>query len=102
MTFQYFAETDMLYIQLMDAVSTESAEVAPHIVFDYDATNRVVGIEIEEASHFIDLSRLEISALPCQAMSKAVPWSGEVLMIGKPSVTFTAESNASAFNGISP
>jgi uncharacterized protein YuzE len=64
MTFQYFAETDMLYIQLIDAVSTESEEVAPNIVLDYDATNRVIGIEIEAASRFIDLSRLEISALP--------------------------------------
>ena len=34
------------------------------MVFDFDAGNRVVGIEIEDASSFIDLSRLEVVALP--------------------------------------
>jgi hypothetical protein len=38
-------------------------------------------------------------ALP--AMSKAVPWSGEVRMIGRPSVTLTPSSKSSAFIGIS-
>jgi uncharacterized protein YuzE len=38
--------------------------VAPGIVLDFDAGNRVIGIEIEEASTFIDLSRLEVVALP--------------------------------------
>ncbi len=32
----------------------------------------------------------EASALPCPAMSSAVPWSGEVRGNGSPSVTFTA------------
>ena len=33
-------------------------------MLDFDQDNRVIGIEIEDASKFIDLSRLEISALP--------------------------------------
>jgi uncharacterized protein YuzE len=45
-------------------VSAESEEVAPGIVLDYDERNQVIGIEIEDASKFIDLSRLELSALP--------------------------------------
>ena len=64
MVFQYFSESDMLYIKLKDGVSTESEEVAPNIVMDYDAQNNVIGIEIEDASLQIDLSKLEISALP--------------------------------------
>lgn len=64
MVFQYFSETDMLYIKLKDGVSTESAEVAPNIVLDFDAANNVIGIEIEDASLHMDLSKLEISALP--------------------------------------
>ncbi len=64
MTFQYYRETDMLYIKLADGVSTESEEVASNIVLDFDKQNRVIGIEIEDASKFIDLSRLEVSALP--------------------------------------
>ena len=64
MVFQYFPETDMLYIELVKAVTTDSAEVAPNIVLDYDERNRVVGIEIEDASQLVDVTRLEISALP--------------------------------------
>jgi len=64
MVFQYYPETDMLYIKLSDGVSIESEEVTPGIVLDFNEQNRVVGIEIEDASKFIDLSRLEVSALP--------------------------------------
>jgi uncharacterized protein YuzE len=64
MIFRYFPETDMLYIQLIDTISTDSEEVAPNIVLDFDENNRVVGIEIEDASTHIDLSTLEISAVP--------------------------------------
>lgn len=62
--FQYFPESDMLYIKLIDGISTESEEVAPYVVLDFDADNRVLGIEIEDASRRMDLSKLEISALP--------------------------------------
>lgn len=64
MVFQYFPESDMLYIKLKDGVNTESEEVAPNIVLDYDEADHVIGIEIEDASLQMDLSRLEISALP--------------------------------------
>jgi len=64
MHFQYHADTDMLYIQLAAGVSTESEEVVPGIVLDFDERNQVIGIGIEDASTFIDLSRLELSALP--------------------------------------
>ncbi len=64
MNFRYDPESDMLYIELIQAVSTESEEVAPGFVIDFDNHNRVIGIEIEEASKSIDLSRLEVSALP--------------------------------------
>lgn len=64
MTFRYDRETDMLYIELVRRISTESEEVAPGIVLDFDENNQVVGIEIEDASKSIDLSRLEVSALP--------------------------------------
>ena len=64
MVVQYHADTDMLYIKLAEGVSTESEEVAPGVVLDFDEGNRVIGIEIEDASTFIDLSRLELSALP--------------------------------------
>ncbi len=54
----------MLYIKLISGVSTESEEVAPGIVLDYNDENQVIGIEIEDASKFVDLSRLELLSLP--------------------------------------
>jgi len=33
-------------------------------VFNFDEQNQIVGIEIEDASKFIDVSRLEVLALP--------------------------------------
>jgi len=75
MIFQYYPDTDMLYIKLANGVSTESEEVAPGIVLDFDECNQVIGIEIEDASTFIDLSRLEVSALPIATLilSERVP-----------------------------
>jgi len=64
MIFEYHQDSDMLYIKLANGISTESEEVSPGVVVDYDENNRAVGIEIEDASKFIDLSRLELSALP--------------------------------------
>ena len=64
MVFEYYSDTDMLYIKLADGVSTESEEVAQGIVLDFDEHNRVIGVEIEDASKFIELSRLELRALP--------------------------------------
>ena len=64
MLFEYYPDTDMLYIKLADGASTESEEIAPGVVLDFDADNRVLGIEIEDASKFVDLSRLELRALP--------------------------------------
>ncbi|MGB7876694.1 MAG: DUF2283 domain-containing protein [Anaerolineales bacterium] len=64
MIFEYHQDSDMLYIKLANGISTESEEVSPGVVVDYDENNRAVGIEIEDASKFIDLSRLELSSLP--------------------------------------
>ena len=64
MIFQYYPDTDMLYIKLTNQASTESEEIAPGVVVDFDAHNRAVGIEIEDASTFVDLSHLEVLALP--------------------------------------
>jgi uncharacterized protein YuzE len=64
MLFQYHPDSDMLYFQLADRISTESEQVAPGIVLDFDERNQVVGIEIEDASKLVNLSRLELRALP--------------------------------------
>jgi uncharacterized protein YuzE len=64
MLFEYHPDTDMLYIKLADGASAESEEIAPGVVLDFDVNNRVLGVEIEDASTFIDLQRLELRSLP--------------------------------------
>ncbi|MFH1147924.1 MAG: DUF2283 domain-containing protein [Pseudomonadota bacterium] len=69
MIFQYYSDTDMLYIKLAEGTSTESEEVSPGIVLDFDEKNRVIGVEIEDASKLVDLSRLELKALPINTVT---------------------------------
>lgn len=68
MIFEYFPDTDMLYIRLVDAISNESEEIAPGIVLDFDERSQVIGVEIEDAGKRIDLSRLELKALPIASL----------------------------------
>ena len=68
MVFRYFAESDMLYVELLKGVAVESEQVAPQIVLDFDEANRVIGIEIEDASKLIDLQNWEFSALPIASL----------------------------------
>ncbi len=64
MVFQYYQDTDMLYIKLANGVSSDSEEISPGVVLDYEENNRVVGVEIEDASKSIDLSQLELKSMP--------------------------------------
>lgn len=68
MIFEYFPDTNMLYIRLNDAPSAESEEIAPGVVLDFDEENHIVGVEIEDASERIDMSRLELKALPLASL----------------------------------
>lgn len=63
MRLEYFAETDTLYIGLIDQPSVDSEEIADGIVLDYDAAGQVVGIEIDPASQKVDLKRLQLAGL---------------------------------------
>jgi uncharacterized protein YuzE len=42
----YDPEADAAYVSFSDAVVTDSAEVSPGVVLDYDGEGRVVGIEL--------------------------------------------------------
>jgi uncharacterized protein YuzE len=46
----YDPGTDALYIRFAEGVVEESAEVAPGVVLDYDADNRIIGLEVLNAS----------------------------------------------------
>jgi hypothetical protein len=42
--------------------------VAPGVVLDFDAAGRLVGMDIDQASQVVDLSRLEAIQLPVHAL----------------------------------
>ena len=69
MKFHYYPETDSLYIDLSDRSSSDSQEVAPGVVLDLDAEGALVGIDIENASKIVDLSRIEAEELPVSNLS---------------------------------
>jgi len=54
----------MLVIKLTEGMSSESAEIAPGVVLDFDEENRVIAIEIEDASKTVNLTALELRSLP--------------------------------------
>ncbi len=69
MKFHYYPETDSLYIELSEEPSVDSQEVAPNVVLDFDAKGQPVGIDLDHASKFVNLSHLEANSLPVQAFT---------------------------------
>jgi uncharacterized protein YuzE len=67
----YYPETDSLYIELSAAQSIETRAISDTVNVDYGADGGVVGIDIDDASKQLDLSTLETSALPLQALRAA-------------------------------
>lgn len=69
-------ETDSLYIgssPLIDLIArpgVDAREVADGVVRDLDADGNLVGIDIEHASHRLDLATLETEALPARALRR--------------------------------
>ena len=68
MKFLYYPETDSLYIELSETPSVDSQEVTPDVVLDFDAEKNLVGIDLDHASKFVNLSRLEANSLPIQTL----------------------------------
>lgn len=63
MKLHYDASTDALYLRLGDADVVESEEVRPGVVLDYDASNRVVALELRDLRKRFpeaDLRRLQM------------------------------------------
>ncbi len=73
MRLRYYPETDSLYIDLCDRAGVDSRKVSDGVVLDFDAEGRVVGIDIDNASRVVDLSRLEAEDLPISSLSLTRP-----------------------------
>lgn len=69
MKFHYYQDTDSLYIELSEKKSSDSKEVAPGVVLDFDSKGQLVGIDVDHASKHINLSRLETEGVPFAALS---------------------------------
>jgi uncharacterized protein YuzE len=64
MKLHYDPGTDSLYIDLNARAGADAREIADGVVVDFDEEGRPVGIDIQHASHTLDLSTLETHALP--------------------------------------
>ena len=63
MKLEYDSAADAAYVKLTDAEVVDSEEVRPGVVVDYDAQDRVVGIEIlhvRKSRPDINLGNLEL------------------------------------------
>ena len=64
MKLNYYPETDSLYIDLSSKPSKESVEISEGIVLDYDDDGHITGIDIDNASHKIDLHEIILNKVP--------------------------------------
>ena len=64
MKLNYYPETDSLYIDLSENPSAESREISEGVVLDFDDRGALVGIDIDQASRKVELSRLVLSGMP--------------------------------------
>ena len=69
MKFNYYQETDSLYIDLSEKKSVDSKEVAHGVVVDFDDAGAIVGIDIDNASKIVDLRRIESDSLPIKSLA---------------------------------
>ena len=71
MKLNYYAETDSLYIDLSERPSAESREISEGIILDFDTDGKLVGIDIDNASHKIELKQLILNQWPAKVETVA-------------------------------
>ena len=63
----FHSSADSLYIDLSARPSVETREVSEGVLLDYDEQGNLVGIDIDNASHKLDLSELVTNHIPLTA-----------------------------------
>lgn len=71
MKFNYYPDTDSLYIDLSEKESVESREIAHGVIVDFDIEGNIVGLDIDNASTVVNLHTLEAQSLPFGKLSVA-------------------------------
>ena len=71
MKIEYFPETDSLYIDLADRPGTDTREIEEGIVLDVDENGHAVGLDIDQASKHLDLSKLNLKRIPFEVEQSA-------------------------------
>jgi uncharacterized protein YuzE len=61
---EYFTETDALCIDLSGRTGVDAQEITDGVVVDLDADGRPVGIELDQATHILDLTTLAVARFP--------------------------------------
>lgn len=64
MKLHYYSDTDSLYIDLANRPGIDSLEIRPGVVLDLDADGHIVGIDLDQASRWVELPSLEEQAVP--------------------------------------
>lgn len=64
MKIQYFADTDTLYINIRATASSDSGDLGPDMLADYDEDGAVVALTIEHASVHADLGSVDVQDVP--------------------------------------
>jgi uncharacterized protein YuzE len=58
----YDKETDSLFIRFRPGAYSDSEEVQPGIVLDFDDKGKVIAIDIQHASEIVDVTQLPATA----------------------------------------
>ena len=70
MKLNYYQETDSLYIDLSVGKSAKSHEISEGVVLDYNSKGKLIGIDIDNASKKLDLSKLQLVHIPGEVYIK--------------------------------
>lgn len=72
MRIRYFADTDTLYLDLVERQSESTLEINEDCYIDVDGDTNVVGVLIEHASRHADLERVISEGLPVESAAGKV------------------------------
>jgi uncharacterized protein YuzE len=70
MKIQFDSQTDALYLRLLDSEVADSESIEPDVVYDYDAENQVVGVEVLRVK--ANLPNLATKAFPFKSLGQQI------------------------------